>query len=37
MHYLLSTVDPVKCAKTIPWPLTDNTENHSFAFQLGHF
>jgi hypothetical protein len=37
MHYLLSIVDPVKCAKMIPWPLIDKKGESQFRTAVKRF
>jgi hypothetical protein len=37
MHYLLSIVDPVKCAKMIPWPLIDKKLESQFRTSVKMF
>jgi hypothetical protein len=37
MHYLLKTVDPVKCAKMIPWPLIDKKGESQFRTSVKMF
>jgi len=37
MHYLLSIVDPAKCAKMIPWPLTDKKVESQFRASVKTF
>jgi hypothetical protein len=37
MHYLLSFVDPAKCAKMIPWPLIDKKVESQFRTSVKTF
>ena len=37
MHYLLSIVDPEKCAKMIPWPLIDKQGQSQFRTSVKMF
>jgi len=37
MHYLLSTVDPEKCGKMIPWPLIDKKGESQFRASVRIF
>jgi hypothetical protein len=37
MHYLLSIVDPEKCAKMIPWPLIDKKGESQFRTSVKMF
>ena len=37
MHYLLNIVDPVKCAKRIPWPLLDKKGESQFRIAVKMF
>jgi hypothetical protein len=37
MHYLLNIVDPMKCAKVIPWPLLDRKAESQFRISVKIF
>jgi hypothetical protein len=34
VHYLLSIIEPVKCAKMIPWPLLDKKAESQFRISV---
>jgi hypothetical protein len=34
MHFLLNIIEPVKCAKMVPWPLLDKKAESQFRISV---